>query len=62
MGLFIGFSVISVVEIIYYASFRPFCASKRYKAQFRQSRSGSVQKRKVSVLSISIVKRFSTSI
>ncbi|CAD7084859.1 unnamed protein product [Hermetia illucens] len=47
MGLFIGFSVISVVEIIYYASFRPFCASKRYKAQFRQSRSGSVQKRKL---------------
>lgn len=53
MGLFIGFSVISVVEIIYYASFRPFCASKRYKAQFRQSRSGSVQKRKVSVFSVS---------
>lgn len=31
LGLFMGFSVISLIEIIYFLSLRPFCALKRFK-------------------------------
>lgn len=32
LGLFMGFSVISLIEIIYFLSLRPYCAQKRSKA------------------------------
>lgn len=33
LGLFMGFSVISLVEILYFMSLRPYCAQKRTKTQ-----------------------------
>lgn len=30
LGLFMGFSVVSLIEIIYFMSLRPYCARKRY--------------------------------
>ncbi|CAO1385548.1 unnamed protein product [Diamesa serratosioi] len=33
LGLFMGFSVISLIEIIYFLSLRPFCAKKRHEKQ-----------------------------
>lgn len=29
LGLFMGFSVVSIVEIVYFLSVRPYCASLR---------------------------------
>lgn len=31
LGLFLGFSVVSLIEIIYFLTFRPYCAQKRQK-------------------------------
>lgn len=36
LGLFLGFSVISLIEIIYFLSLRPYCASKRESDSQRQ--------------------------
>lgn len=33
LGLFMGFSVISLIEIIYFLSLRPYCARKRFEMQ-----------------------------
>lgn len=30
LGLFMGFSVVSLIEMIYFLSIRPYCAHKRY--------------------------------
>lgn len=35
LGLFMGFSVISLIEIIYFLSLRPFCALKRFKNNYQ---------------------------
>lgn len=29
LGLFLGFSVVSLIEIIYFLTFRPYCAQKK---------------------------------
>lgn len=33
LGLFMGFSVISLIEIVYFVSLRPYCERKRFKMQ-----------------------------
>lgn len=33
MGLFVGFSVISVVEVLYYGTLRPYCVSRKESSQ-----------------------------
>lgn len=33
LGLFMGFSVVSIVEIVYFMSVRPYCASRRSKSK-----------------------------
>lgn len=30
LGLFMGFSVVSIIELIYFMTFRPYCARVRY--------------------------------
>ncbi|XP_055371678.1 pickpocket protein 28-like [Condylostylus longicornis] len=35
MGLFLGFSTISIIEIIYFCTFRPYCARYRYNKELK---------------------------
>lgn len=39
LGLFMGFSVVSFIEIIYFMSLRPYCARKRYSNHVEKSSS-----------------------
>lgn len=34
LGLFMGFSVVSIIEIIYFISLRPYCTSRREREKF----------------------------
>lgn len=40
LGLFMGFSVISLIEIIYFLSLRPYCAKKRLRTQQQDATEG----------------------
>lgn len=43
LGLFLGFSVISLIEIIYFLSLRPYCARKRHSDVPQQNADEKVQ-------------------
>ena len=43
LGLFMGFSVISLIEIIYFLSLRPYCARKRFEEQPQTVKSEGIQ-------------------
>lgn len=35
LGLFMGFSVVSIIEVVYFITLRPYCANYRYKKRHR---------------------------
>lgn len=37
LGLFMGFSVVSIIEILYFISLRPYCASRRDRKKFMKN-------------------------
>lgn len=59
LGLFMGFSVVSIVEIVYFATLRPYCAARRareptQRRRRRQRRHGRQSQQAIDTISKSV--------